>query len=313
MFIGGLSRSTNDQSLRRYFERFGPVVNASVKMDSDTGHSRGFGFVVFQDPASLDKVLEVPSHMLDNKLVDPKPAVPLGKRPPPSSVLSPIRTQQQHRQAVVANRIFVGGLGDATEEQLQEYFGKFGRISDIDFIHDKRTGTRKGFCFVAFEMPETAQVVTKKSFHQIGTATVEVKPATTKEAARARWMERNAGTPYGAPGGGSGPGWGFGSYPYGGGGPRGYGYPSQSYNYYASGGYYGPYGYGPYGSYGPYPYPQASYPYGMNYGQQDSSYGPMKGNQGQGQGQTQPQGQGQYHMYSQGSGGGGGGGGSHQS
>ncbi|XP_062506493.1 heterogeneous nuclear ribonucleoprotein D-like [Corticium candelabrum] len=308
MFVGGLSRSTNNESLRKYFERFGPIVNASVKMDSDTGHSRGFGFIVFQDPTSIDKVLAVPSHMLDNKLIDPKQAVPLGKRPPPaSSSSSPSRVHQKQQHAVVANRIFVGGLGDATGDQLQEYFSKYGPISDIDFIHDKKTGMRKGFCFVAFEMPETAEVVTKKAFHQIGSVTVEVKPATTKEAARARWMERNAGTPYGgssSSGGGSsgvGPGWGSGYYSYG----AGYGYPSPSYGYFPSGGYGAAYGY-PYSSYGAYSYQQqAAYPYGRGYGQYESSYGPMKGSQGHSQGQTQSQGQGHYHMYTQGSGSGG--------
>ena len=35
---------------------------------------RGFGFVMFSDPASVAKVLQVRDHVIDNKKVDPKQA-----------------------------------------------------------------------------------------------------------------------------------------------------------------------------------------------------------------------------------------------
>jgi len=47
LFIGGLSWNTNDESLRRKFEEFGTVEEATVAKDRDTGRSRGFGFVKF--------------------------------------------------------------------------------------------------------------------------------------------------------------------------------------------------------------------------------------------------------------------------
>jgi len=47
LFIGGLSWSTDDDSLRTAFEQYGEVVDAKVIMDRDTGKSRGFGFVTF--------------------------------------------------------------------------------------------------------------------------------------------------------------------------------------------------------------------------------------------------------------------------
>lgn len=49
LFVGGLSWSTNDEGLRSAFERFGSVSEAKVIMDRDTGRSRGFGFVTFED------------------------------------------------------------------------------------------------------------------------------------------------------------------------------------------------------------------------------------------------------------------------
>ena len=45
LFVGGLSWDTNDESLRGAFEQFGPVTDAKVILDRETGRSRGFGFV----------------------------------------------------------------------------------------------------------------------------------------------------------------------------------------------------------------------------------------------------------------------------
>jgi hypothetical protein len=45
LFIGGLAWHTEETTLRQKFEEFGPVEEAVVVKDRDTGRSRGFGFV----------------------------------------------------------------------------------------------------------------------------------------------------------------------------------------------------------------------------------------------------------------------------
>jgi RNA recognition motif-containing protein len=45
LFVGGLSWDTTAASLRVAFEAQGPVADAVVVHDRDTGRSRGFGFV----------------------------------------------------------------------------------------------------------------------------------------------------------------------------------------------------------------------------------------------------------------------------
>jgi RNA recognition motif-containing protein len=54
LFVGGLDWGTTDQSLREAFERFGAVADAKVIMDRETGRSRGFGFVTFDDDGHAD-------------------------------------------------------------------------------------------------------------------------------------------------------------------------------------------------------------------------------------------------------------------
>lgn len=58
LFVGSLSWDTDDAALRAAFEKFGPVEDAKVINDRDTGRSRGFGFVTYPEPADADKAME---------------------------------------------------------------------------------------------------------------------------------------------------------------------------------------------------------------------------------------------------------------
>ncbi|CAF4164802.1 unnamed protein product, partial [Adineta steineri] len=55
IFVGGLPYHTTDETLRKFFERFGEIEEAVVITDRQTGKSRGYGFVTMntQDAASL--------------------------------------------------------------------------------------------------------------------------------------------------------------------------------------------------------------------------------------------------------------------
>jgi RNA-binding protein Musashi len=84
IFVGGLSWSTTEESLRFHFEQYGPVENVQVMRDRNTGEPRGFGFVIFQDPTTVDLVMaDVPKgHEINHKVVDVKRAQARGVAPP---------------------------------------------------------------------------------------------------------------------------------------------------------------------------------------------------------------------------------------
>ncbi|CAF0750610.1 unnamed protein product [Adineta ricciae] len=55
IFVGGLPYHTTDETLRKFFERFGEIEEAVVITDRQTGKSRGYGFVTMgtQEAANL--------------------------------------------------------------------------------------------------------------------------------------------------------------------------------------------------------------------------------------------------------------------
>ena len=58
LFVGGLSWGTDDNALREAFETHGEVTEAKVITDRDTGRSRGFGFVTFDNPDDAENAIE---------------------------------------------------------------------------------------------------------------------------------------------------------------------------------------------------------------------------------------------------------------
>jgi RNA recognition motif-containing protein len=58
LFVGGLSWNTTDSELQQAFEACGNVAEAKVITDRETGRSRGFGFVTFDDEASAGRAVE---------------------------------------------------------------------------------------------------------------------------------------------------------------------------------------------------------------------------------------------------------------
>lgn len=58
----------SEESLRDYFSQFGEVTECTVMRDGATGRSRGFGFLTFKDPKTVNVVM-VKEHYLDGKIV----------------------------------------------------------------------------------------------------------------------------------------------------------------------------------------------------------------------------------------------------
>ena len=58
VFVGGVSWGTTDESLQEAFSPYGTVTEAKIVTDRETGRSRGFGFVRYEEDGAADKAIE---------------------------------------------------------------------------------------------------------------------------------------------------------------------------------------------------------------------------------------------------------------
>eukprot|EP00041_Stephanoeca_diplocostata_P018141 m.378327 g.378327 ORF g.378327 m.378327 type:complete len:473 (+) comp20929_c0_seq5:423-1841(+) len=184
LFVGGLSWETTEEGLVQYFGQFGAVSECQVMCDPNHGRSRGFGFVTFVDPAVAAEVSQKGPHTLDNRTIDPKPAVPRGKAPKRGSVSVTEGTR--------GNKIFVGGLSpDTTTASLAQFFSHFGTVQDVVLMYDRDTKRPRGFGFVTFTSDQPIGALCALQFADINGKRVEIKvaepkPARASEPPRAR-------------------------------------------------------------------------------------------------------------------------------
>ena len=71
LFVGGLSWGTSEDTLHAAFEKFGDVQEVKVITDRDSGRSRGFGFVTFEnDQDALDAIDAMNGTELDGRTLN---------------------------------------------------------------------------------------------------------------------------------------------------------------------------------------------------------------------------------------------------
>ncbi|CAN1242405.1 Heterogeneous nuclear ribonucleoprotein 1 [Linum perenne] len=176
LFIGGISWDTDEERLNEYFTKYGEVVEAVIMRDRATGRARGFGFVVFADPAVAGRVI-MDKHVIDGRTVEAKKAVPrddqhILNRNISTNSPGPGRTK----------KIFVGGLASTvTETDFKNYFEQYGNITDVVVMYDHNTQRPRGFGFITYDSEEAVDRVLHKTFHELNGKMVEVKRAVPKE------------------------------------------------------------------------------------------------------------------------------------
>jgi len=173
LFVGGLNKEhTTEDELRDSFAPYGAIVNITIMRDPEK-NSRGFGFIVFEDAATVDSIVSAKKDnqdfIINGKSVHVKRALP------------PVPGGRKVTSFSDYGKIFVGGLPHAiTEEDLQTHFEQFGRITEIELLKDPQTQRLRGFAFVTFEDEDCADRCLQRRTHEICRKVVEVKKPQAK-------------------------------------------------------------------------------------------------------------------------------------
>ena len=105
LFVNSLSWETTEAQFKEYFEKFGAVKEATIKLN-ELGQSKGFGFILFEDSSSIDKV-NAQEHTLNGRKINAKKATPKER----------------------IKKIFVGGVSpELPEADIRAHFEQYGEI-----------------------------------------------------------------------------------------------------------------------------------------------------------------------------------------
>eukprot|EP00416_Gambierdiscus_australes_P030347 CAMPEP_0171085842 /NCGR_PEP_ID=MMETSP0766_2-20121228/19175_1 /TAXON_ID=439317 /ORGANISM="Gambierdiscus australes, Strain CAWD 149" /LENGTH=118 /DNA_ID=CAMNT_0011543435 /DNA_START=84 /DNA_END=436 /DNA_ORIENTATION=+ len=108
-------------------------------------------------------------------------------------------------QAPLANRIYIAGLnGSVNEDDLRQYFGKFGPTVDVYIPFNVSSGQKKNFAFVTFATELAAKEAIASSPHQLKGISLDVRVCKPKPGDSGAGVGK-VGANDAGPGG---PGWG---------------------------------------------------------------------------------------------------------
>ena len=175
LFVGGLNKATTDEEqLKSFFEQYGNIIDCTIMRDVDK-QSRGFGFVLFEDSTTVDKIIGAKkdgTHFsLDENHIEVKRALPK----------VPGGTAGTSRTGGLFRKVFVGGLpSSVTEDDLRSYFESYGRVNEIELLRDRESNRLRGFAFVTFDDEDSADKCIQRRSHEICKKICEVKRAQTR-------------------------------------------------------------------------------------------------------------------------------------
>ncbi|TFY81078.1 hypothetical protein EWM64_g2931 [Hericium alpestre] len=130
-FVGGLAPQTTSDSMRAFFSTFGKVVDATVMVDRETGRSKGFGFVTFEDNSNEAQLVGKIGLVLDDKQIEVKTAQPRNQRDQSRASTSGRDFQDRDARPAGGNVPYMGSQQPAADPQqmnmmYQRMMGQMG-------------------------------------------------------------------------------------------------------------------------------------------------------------------------------------------
>ncbi|KAI4385118.1 hypothetical protein MLD38_003177 [Melastoma candidum] len=208
IFVARIPPSVTESAFRSHFVKFGEITDLYMPKDHATKAHRGIGFITFASSDSVDSLMNETHELGDSTVVVDRATPkeddfrPISRVPKsgygaydayisaatryaalgaptlydhPSSFYGRGDHDSAHG---MGRKIFVGRLPqEATADDLRQYFGRFGRISDAYVPKDPKRSGHRGFGFVTFVDDGVAERVSRRS-HEICGHEVAIDSAT---------------------------------------------------------------------------------------------------------------------------------------
>ncbi|KAF9604558.1 hypothetical protein IFM89_007679 [Coptis chinensis] len=150
VFIKNLDPEIDNKNLHVSFSTFGKVLSCKVATDLN-GHSKGYGYVQFEQEEAAQNAIKGLDGMLMNDIE--------------ISVGLFVRKQERHRAdgSEKDTNLYVKNFSETlTDEDLKKNFSAYGTITHASVMKDVNSGKSKGFGFVKFEKSADAASAIEK-------------------------------------------------------------------------------------------------------------------------------------------------------
>lgn len=154
VYVKNFGDALDEDKLRDMFTACGPIVSCKVMTD-DSGKSRGFGFVSYEEHESAQKAVDE----LNNTEIGGH-TIFVGRAQKKAERHAELkerfeRIKQERMNRYQGVNLYVKNLDDTIDdEQLRKEFAAFGTITSAKVMCEN--GRSKGFGFVCFSLPEEA-------------------------------------------------------------------------------------------------------------------------------------------------------------
>jgi len=186
VYIKDLASSTTNQQLKDTFGQFGPITNAVI-MANETGQSKGFGFVNYENSSDAKNAVDT----MNGQLLDGK-KIYCGRAQKKAERDAELRQKFEMMKLERLNKyqgvnLYVKNLDDTiNDERLRAEFAAFGNITSCRVMFDDK-GNSKGFGFVCYDSPEVAtRALQEMNTRMLGNKPLYVALAQRKDVRKAQ-------------------------------------------------------------------------------------------------------------------------------